>query len=236
VAGELRRRPLPVVVSVGEPFRIVRVRPGLPDDDPGTSPCEAYSLIGAARAARRKDIRLTRVVIARPQTTGQPRKGQRRAMGLDDERSRHDLAKKGTDLFFFLVSLRSPWSALLSMLYAPSDILLYFIDETCATSELPPLQRLSDHRALPSGYCTGHEGFVSRCPLLPGRPECFVTRIDVDPGKSISSASVSIIIGPGIPRRITDDARSHRIQLHVSIAGQQISLRLNRTRSIAALP
>jgi len=42
------------------------------------------------------------------------------------------------------------------MLYAPSDNLLYFINETCATSELPPLQRLSDHAALPSGYCTGH--------------------------------------------------------------------------------
>lgn len=139
---------------------------------------------------------------------------------------------KGTDLFISLFSRPAP----LPIFDPPSDDRLYFANEAFGSRQLPPLQCFADYLPLAHRYRTANEFRVARCPFIVGKPQCLITRVDIQPTESILNSRMSPIAGPHIRRRIVGHPRTHRGQLYVTATGRQLRVCLDRTGAVTTLP
>jgi hypothetical protein len=117
------------------------------------------------------------------------------------------MGKKGTDLFSSILSR----SALLPVFNPPPNDCLYFIAKLLGSSQLPPLQRLTDQLPLTRRYRTLHEFPVAHRPFIVRIRQSLKTRVDIQPTELTSNSSMPSITGPGIRRRIVAHAGTNRI-------------------------
>jgi hypothetical protein len=82
--------------------------------------------------------------------------------------------KKGADLFSSILS----WSALLPVFNPPPNDCLYFIAKSLGSSQVPPLQRLTDHLPLTRRYLTLHKFPVAASPV-----HCHNSPVPQNPGR-----------------------------------------------------